>query len=81
MATKDRFWYIFGNCNWHDGGNSAEQYARTISKIPCIYVHGAKSRARRTYNRMRIIPQSMADAFLEEKTNKEKASLTYIPEE
>lgn len=52
------FWYFFANNNWHNGGNSTEQYARALSVSPSVYVHGARNRKQLTYNKLHIIPQT-----------------------
>lgn len=51
------YWYFFSQNNWHDGGNSTEQYARTMSKNPCVYIHGGKSKKFLVYYQMQIMPQ------------------------
>lgn len=64
-------WVIFGNSNWHDAGNSAEQYARAISQSDkCYFVHGAKSKLKINYGNLRIIPrtQDFVEPCLQENT-------------
>ena len=65
-------WIIFGNSNWVNAGNSAEQYARTISQSEkCYFVHGAKSKLETHYGNLKIIPrtQNFVEPCLQENTN------------
>lgn len=49
-------WLLFSQNNWHNGGNSTEQYARTL-KERCVYIHGSKQRTTGIEDGVRFGPQ------------------------
>jgi len=49
-------WILFSQNNWHNGGNSTEQYARTL-KEKCLYIQGTASRAEGEEDGVRFGPQ------------------------
>lgn len=47
-------WYLFSQNNWHNGGNSTEQYARNIES--CVFVHRSKNKRSEIHESIRIVP-------------------------